>query len=57
MNYLNEYMSKRMTHIDLENELIKLIKKYNELRDYTMLVYAAKTESPVPDVVLNQKDF
>ena len=57
MNYLNEYMSKRLTHIDLENELTKLIKKYNELRDCTMLVYAATTESPVPDVALNQKDF
>ena len=57
MNYLNEYMSKHMSHFDLENELTSLIKRYNELRDCNMLVYAATTESPVPDVALNQKDF
>lgn len=57
MNYLNEYMSRHMSHFDLENELTKLIREYNELRNCTMLVYAATTESPIPDVALNQKDF
>lgn len=57
MNYLNEYMSKRMTHHDLETELTALIKRYNELRDCTLLVYAATTESAIPDAALNQKDF
>lgn len=57
MNYFSEYMSRHMSYIELENELTSLIKKYNKLRDCTMLVYAATTESPIPDVILNQKDF
>lgn len=57
MNALKEYISKQWTHIALEQELSRLIKEYNELRNCTMIVYAASTESPVPDVALNQKDF
>jgi len=54
---LKEYISKRMTNIQLENELVKLIKEYNKIRDCTLLVYSATTESSIPDVALNQKDF
>ena len=57
MNYLNEYISKGWSHVELENELVRLIKEYNKIRKCTLLVYAATPESPVPDVALNQKDF
>lgn len=57
MNILQEYISKGWTHVQLEQELNRLINEYSKLRDCNLLVYAAPTQSPVPDVALTQKDY
>ena len=55
MNALEEY--RRLSYKELELKLAELIKMYNKLRNCTMLIYAASTESPFPEAGLIQKDF
>ena len=57
MTILEEYLSKGWTHIQLEEELSRLINEYSRVRECNLLVYAATTQAPVPDVALSQKDF
>jgi len=57
MSLLNEYIDKKLTGSDLEEELKKLIDKYNKLRNTYMIVYAAAIGKPIPSVSLEQSDF
>lgn len=57
MSYINEYIKKGFGALDLEKELLKLIGKYNKMRNACLLVYAAAAEKQVPLVPLVQSDF
>lgn len=57
MTILQEYLSKGWTHVQLEEELNRLINEYSKVRECNLLVYAATPQAPVPDVALSQKDF
>jgi len=57
MSLLAEYIEKKLTAADLEKELLKLIARYNEIRQTYLLVYASATEKPIPLVSLMQADF
>lgn len=57
---LNEYLSKKLGLIDLQNELQRLIKAYNNLTNRYLFVYAAditKARTRGVDVSLVQDDF
>ena len=41
---IGEYISKRMSAIDLENELKRLIAEYNKIKDSYLLIYASDME-------------
>jgi len=57
MGLMNEYISKRMSANQLEEELRSLIQQYNKLRETFLLVMASAVEKPIPDVALSQEDF
>ena len=57
---LNEYISKRLGLIDLQNELQRLIKLYNTHTGRYMFIYAAdinKARNGTIDVSMVQDDF
>ena len=54
---MNEYINKKLSGPDLESELLKLIGKYNSLRETYLFVYAAAIGKPIPSVPLEQSDF
>ena len=56
MGLMNEYISKRMSANQLEEELRSLIQKYNKLRKTFLLVMASAVEKPIPDVALSQEE-
>ena len=56
----NEYLSKRLGFIDLQNELQRLITEYNKYTGHYMFVYASdinKGRSRDIDVSMVQDDF
>ena len=57
MSLLDEYIKKKLSVLDLESELLKLISEYNKLRNTYLFVYAAAIGKPIPDVQLGQADF
>ncbi len=60
MSLMKEYidkMNKGWGGIDLENELLRLIKEYNKLRDTYLFVYTSAIGKPIPAVQLMQDDF
>lgn len=57
MSLLNEYINKKLSGIDLVNELIRLISEYNKLRGTYLFIYAASIEKPIPAVPLIQDDY
>lgn len=57
MGLMNEYISKKLSANELEQELLVLIKKYNEKRETFLLVMSSALNKPIPDVVLSQEDF
>lgn len=59
MGYMNEYMARRLSVQDLENELIMLITEYNKLRSTFFILYASAIGKGIslPDSSLNQDDF
>jgi hypothetical protein len=57
MSLLDEYIKKKLSGLDLESELLKLISEYNKLRNTYLFVYAAAIGKPIPDVQLGQADF
>lgn len=57
---LNEYISKRMTAIDLQDELKSLICKYNQLRHTYLFIYAVDFEKmgiPGLDLSISSSDY
>jgi hypothetical protein len=57
---LSEYVSKQMGLLDLQNELQRLIQKYNKYTNRYMFIYSAdinKARNPNIDVSLVQDDF
>lgn len=57
MSLMDEYLSKKMNSIDLENELLKLINQYNQIQNTFMIVYAASLSKPIYDAKLNMEDY
>ena len=57
MSMMSEYIAKRMSAKDLEDELLALIKKYNNYRKTSLLVMVSAIGKPIPDVALSQEDF
>ncbi len=57
---LNEYISRRMTAIDLQDELKSLICKYNQLRNTYLFIYAVDFEKvgiPGLDLSISSSDY
>ena len=54
---MNEYINKKMTMADLENELTELIKQYNSFRGTHLIVYAGAIGKQVPDIALSMDDY
>jgi len=54
---MNEYIDKRLSSQDLEQELLSLIKKYNEITDRYLFVYAAALNKQIPAVSIGMDDF
>jgi hypothetical protein len=46
-----------MSVIDLEKELVRLIKKYNKFRSSFLIVYAGAIGKPIPDIMLSMDDY
>jgi len=57
MGLLSEYIQKKLSVIELEQELMRLIKEYNKLRGSFLLVYSACLEKPIPNISLNMDDY
>lgn len=57
---LNEYLNKKMSVIDLQNELSNLVHNYNVYTGRYLLVFASDfcgTKLGIPDISMNQDDF
>lgn len=54
---MSDYIAKRMSAKDLEDELMGLIKRYNVYRKTYLLVMVSAVGKPIPDVALTQEDF
>jgi len=57
MSLLSYYIKKNLSGPELENELIRLISKYNKLRNTYLLVFSSAIGKPIPDIQLNQSDY
>jgi hypothetical protein len=57
MSLMNEYINKKLNGPQLELELLKLITRYNKLRNTYLFVYAAAIGKPIPEVQLEQGDY
>ncbi|HPM47502.1 MAG TPA: ATP-dependent Clp protease proteolytic subunit [bacterium] len=57
MSFMKEYIDKRLSVKDLENELAVLMRKYNKLRNTYLFVYSTAIRKNIPQVALEQDDF
>ena len=57
MGLMNEYIEKRMSGKQLEEELLKYIGLYNKKRDTCLIVYASAISKQVPGNTLNMEDY
>jgi len=57
MSFMSGYINKRFGPAELQDELLKLISRYNTLRKTYLLIYAAATDKAIPDISLIQSDF
>ena len=57
MGLMNEYISKRWKVKQFEDELIRLIKAYNKIRDSYLFVYVSAFEKPIPEKILLHEDY
>jgi len=57
MGLMSEYINRKLSAVDLEAELLKLISEYNKLRQTFAAVYVAAIGKPIPDVTLSQDDY
>lgn len=57
---LNEYIDKKWSILDLQNELLRLVKEYNTYTKRYLFIYAvdvSKAKMGVNDIDLQQDDF
>ena len=57
MGLMSEYIERKLGINDLENELLRYIKLYNEKMSTYLIVYASVTGKPIPDSSLNMDDY
>jgi len=59
MGLMNEYIERRLSVVELESELQKLISSYNSMQKAFMVVYvtAISKNIPIPDISLSQDDY
>lgn len=57
MSYINQYLTEELTVNELENELMILIKQYNELTGKHLLVYSVDFKDPELPISLDMEDF
>ena len=57
MGLMNEYINKKMSAHELEQELLSLIKRYNRKRETFLLVMVSALNKPIPDIALSQEDY
>lgn len=57
MGLMNEYINAKKSANELEQELLSLIKAYNEKRKTYLLVMVSAINKPIPDIALSQEDF
>jgi len=58
MGLMNDYINRRLSANELEQELLSLIKKYNTKRNTYLLVMCSALSKPaIPDVSLSQEDY
>lgn len=57
MGLMNDYIDRRLSSKDLEQELLDLIKAYNTLTKRYLFVYSAALNKPVPAVSIGMDDF
>ena len=57
MSLTSDYIARRMSAKDLEDELLSLIKRYNDYRKTFLLVLSSAVGKPIPDIALTQEDF
>lgn len=58
---MNEYIDKikknQWTSVHFENELVRLIKKYNKAKDTYLFIYASAVDKPIEERILIQDDY
>ena len=57
MGLMSEYIDRRMSPKEMEEELLKLISKYNKIRNTYLFVYAGAIGKPIPDIPLSMDDY
>lgn len=55
MGYMKEYL--KFSVLDLEEELTKLIIKYNKIRDTYLIIYASDLQKSIPDNSMTRDDY
>jgi hypothetical protein len=55
--YIHKIQKEGWTASQFENELINLIKKYNQIRDSYLLIYASAVDKPVEEKIIVQDDY
>jgi hypothetical protein len=55
---LNEYINRKLSALDLETELLKLVELYNKEKKTYLLIYAVDIEkSRMVDITLSMSDY
>lgn len=57
MHLITEYLNKKLSSQELEEELVRLASEYNKLRNTYLLIYAGNIVKPVPDIALSMDDY
>lgn len=57
MSYINQYLKKEFSVTELENELIELIKQYDEITRKHLLIYSVDFKDPELPISLDMEDF
>lgn len=57
MSLMNEYIAKQWNVKQFEDELTKLIKKYNRIRGTYLFVHVSAFEKPIPERILLHEDY
>jgi len=57
MSYLSDYINQKLSGIDFEQELLRLIGEYNKLRNTFLFVYASAISKQIPAISLIEDDY